>query len=188
MKLYTIVGGVNGVGKSSLTGVLRSRLTDLGAVIDVDQLTARFGGDAMAGGRAAIARIEDCFQKGVSFTQETTLSGFRTERTARRARELGYSVRLFYVGLDEAEECRRRIANRVAHGGHDIPSADVDRRFQGRWEALARILPYCDEAVFYDNDNGFRQVAVYRAGELIPEGEQKPAWLLELADDLRTHL
>ena len=30
MKIYTIIGGVNGVGKSSLTGVLASESNDLG--------------------------------------------------------------------------------------------------------------------------------------------------------------
>lgn len=30
MKIYTIIGGVNGVGKSSLTGVLKDSRTDLG--------------------------------------------------------------------------------------------------------------------------------------------------------------
>mgnify|MGYP003376329132 CR=1 FL=1 len=65
MKTYTIIGGVNGVGKSSLTGVLRSELTDLGSVIDVDKLTASLGGDKLAGGKAAIRKIESCLQKGV---------------------------------------------------------------------------------------------------------------------------
>ena len=35
MKTYTIIGGVNGTGKSSLTGVLKTQTTDLGIVIDV---------------------------------------------------------------------------------------------------------------------------------------------------------
>ena len=38
MKTYTIVGGVNGVGKSSLTGVLKSRTTDLGVIVDLDKI------------------------------------------------------------------------------------------------------------------------------------------------------
>ena len=36
MKTYTIIGGVNGVGKSSFTGVLKERCEDLGQIIDVD--------------------------------------------------------------------------------------------------------------------------------------------------------
>ncbi len=41
MKVYTIIGGVNGTGKSSLAGVLRTQLKDLGRIIDVEKLTAK---------------------------------------------------------------------------------------------------------------------------------------------------
>jgi len=43
--MYTIIGGVNGVGKSSFTGVLKERTTDLGVIIDVDKITAELGGN-----------------------------------------------------------------------------------------------------------------------------------------------
>lgn len=180
MKLYTIVGGVNGVGKSSFTGVLKGSRNDLGQIIDVDRITAQLGGDALAGGKEAIRRIDAALEKGVSFTQETTLSGYRTERTARKAREAGYTVRLYYVGLNTAEESLARIQNRVSRGGHDISREDVLRRFSGRWEAVEKVLPYCDTAEFYDNDNGFRLVAEYRNGELMLVRENPPLWIREL--------
>lgn len=185
MKIYTIVGGVNGVGKSSFTGVLKSRTTDLGVIVDVDKITAQMGGKALEGGKRAIRIMEDCIRDGVSFTQETTLSGHRPKAAAKRAKEAGYYIRLYYVGLDTAEESKRRIANRVARGGHDIGEADVERRFAGRWEALRAVLPFCDEAAFYDNDNGFVEVAAYRNGELILEGERRPRWIAELAEYLK---
>lgn len=180
MKTYTIIGGVNGVGKSSFTGVLKERSTDLGIIVDVDKITAELGGNALAGGKAALRRIRECIDKGVSFTQETTLSGHRTETTAKQVKELGYHVRLFYVALDTASESLERIQNRVRRGGHDIPTNDVERRFAGRWEAVAKILPYCDEAEFYDNDNGFVKVAEYRNGEVRTIGSHCPKWLAEL--------
>ncbi len=186
MKCYTIIGGVNGVGKSSFTGVLKRQRSDLGQIIDVDKITVQMGGDALAGGKESIRRIDACLDKGLSFTQETTLSGFRTERTARKARESGYSVRLYYVGLDSAQESLARIQNRVRRGGHNIPQEDVLRRFAGRWEAVAKVLPYCDTAEFYDNDNGFVLVAEYRNGELTLVGNQKPLWIQELAVYLST--
>lgn len=185
MKIYTIIGGVNGVGKSSFTGVLKGSRDDLGRIIDVDKITAQLGGDALAGGKESIRRIDDALSKGVSFTQETTLSGYRTERTARKAREAGYAVRLYYVGLNTAAESLARIENRVRRGGHDISHEDVLRRFEGRWEAVEKVLPYCDTAEFYDNDNGFRLVAEYHNGELLLVGEDQPAWVLELRDYLR---
>ena len=68
MKVYTIIAGVNGVGKSSLTGVLSRVRSDLGMIIDTD-------------GIEATPRIETCLDAGVNFTQENTLSGVRTLKT-----------------------------------------------------------------------------------------------------------
>lgn len=181
MKVYTIIGGVNGTGKSSLTGVLKAQRSDLGQIIDVDRITAENGGSVILGGKIALARIAECLDRGLSFTQETTLAGRKTELTAKDARERGYSVRLYYIGLDSAEECLARIENRVRHGGHDIREEDVLRRFAGRWEAVAKVLPYCDEAHFFDNYNGFVEAAEYLNGELTVKGSRPPAWVLELA-------
>ena len=173
MKLYTIIGGVNGCLKSSLTGALKAERSDLGLLIDVDKLAAQLG-SPVEGGKAAVRKIDQCLEKGISFTQETTLSGARTERTIRRAKERGYTIRLYYIGLDTMEESLGRIANRVAKGGHDIPREDVERRFSTRFADVLRVLPYCDEARFFDNDNGFVEVAEYRNGELISRVSNPP--------------
>ena len=58
------------------------------------------------------------------------------------------------------------------------------RRFAGRWEAVSKVLPYCDEAHFFDNYNGFVEVAEYVNGELIVKGNQRPAWVEELQKNL----
>lgn len=86
MKIYTIIAGVNGAGKSSLTGVLRTEMKNLGKVID------------------SIALIDECLEKEICFTQETTLSGHRTLATIKSAMEKGYYIRLYYVGLNTVEE------------------------------------------------------------------------------------
>lgn len=186
MKIYTIIGGVNGVGKSSFAGVLKSQTTDLGTVVDVDKITAQLGGEPLDGGRRELQIMENCIRDGVSFTQETILSGHHAKSAARRAKEEGYYIRLYYIGLDTAEESKRRIANRVARGGHNIDTEDVERRFLGRWDAVQAVLPYCDEAIFYDNDNGFVEVAAYRNGDMILEGDHRPRWIVELAAHLRS--
>lgn len=177
MKKYTIIGGVNGSGKSSLTGVLGGLLSDLGTVIDADSITARLGGDRLTGGKKAVGLISDCLERGVNFTQETTLSGKKTLQTVTRAKELDYYIRLYYVGVSTAEESVLRIKNRVRKGGHDIPEGDVLRRFESRFEDLKKILPYCDEVHFYDNENGFAEVGEYRNGRVILFGDNVPEWI-----------
>lgn len=177
MKKYTIIGGVNGAGKSSLTGVLCGIYSDLGIVVDTDSIIARLGGDKLKGGKKAVGLIADCLERGVNFTQETTLSGKKTLQTITRAKELDYFIRLYYVGVSTAEESVLRIKNRVRKGGHDIPERDVLRRFESRFEDLKRILPYCDEVHFYDNENGFAKVGKYRNGSVILSREYVPVWI-----------
>ena len=174
MKTYTIIGGVNGVGKSKLLGVLRTEKHDLGHIIDTNHPAARSDGGALA------EQIDESLSSGICFTQETTLSGHHVLQTVRRALDAGYYIRLYYVGLDSVDESLVRIRSRVAKGGHDVPAEHVRQCFATRFFDAARILPYCSEATFYDNGNGFAAVALYRNGELLPNGRCSPQWLREL--------
>ena len=184
MKIFTIIGGLNGAGKSSLSGVLSAESSDLGIIIDTDKLTAANGGDRIKGGKEALGIIGRCLERGINFTQETTLSGVRTLKTIKQARELNYYIRLYYVGISSADESIKRIKNRVEKGGHNIPSADVERRYKKRFTDLAAVLPYCNEVRFFDNENGFVEKAEYKNGSLIFKGTSIPDWLTELADYL----
>lgn len=179
MKTYSIIGGVNGSGKSSLRGTLVTQRNDMGVIIDTDSITVSCNGDKLLGGKKALKIINTCLEKGYNFTQETTLSGKLIEKTIQRAKEKGYFIKLYYVAVGTADESIARIKNRVAKGGHNIPEEDVIRRYNKRFTDLARILPLCDEAEFFDNENGFVQVAEYMGGEIIKKGEYIPLWLSE---------
>ena len=183
MKTYTIIGGVNGAGKSSLSGVLKTQ-KNLGYIIDVDKIAVTKKCNNLEAGKIAVNRISNYLSRGISFTQETTLSGIKTLDTARKAKDGGYFIRLFYVGLDTADESIKRIENRVSKGGHNIGSDDVIRRFENRFDSLVKILPYCDEVLFFDNDNGFVEVAEYKNGELIFKNSHNPNWLVEFGERL----
>ena len=131
-----------------------------------------------------MALIDECLEKEICFTQETTLSGRKTLDTIKRAIAKDYYIRLYYVGLDTVEESLLRIANRVKKGGHNIETEAVRRRFGKRFEDLLAVLPYCNEATFYDNDNGFVTVAKYKNGELQTIGQNPPKWLLALIEKM----
>ena len=188
-KAYTIIGGVNGTGKSSFSGVMRSLIPDLGfgVIIDVDKIIALNKVFPIEGGKISIKLIAELLENGESFAQETTLAGLKTQNTAATAKDLGYFVRLYYIALDTPEECLKRISNRVTHGGHDIGEVDVRRRFAERWKSVKRILPHCDEAFFFDNNNGFTEVAEYSDGKLILKGDRHPQWVPELSKYLARH-
>lgn len=184
MNRYTLVAGIDGTGKSSLRGVLEGQGEYLGHIIDPDLIARENHFDSIRAGKQAILEINDCLQKNLSFTQETTLSGKRIEKTLIQARKQGYFVSLFYVGLNTHEESLSRIENRVRKGGHPIPPEDVKRRFSLRFSSLARILPYCDQVAFYDNENGFLKVAHIQNHRFSFLNGYRPPWILELQQTL----
>ena len=75
MKTYTIVAGVNGAGKSSLTGVLRTEMTNLGKIVDVDKMIVRCGGNVIEGGKKSIELIDECLEKEISLHKKPHYQG-----------------------------------------------------------------------------------------------------------------
>jgi predicted ABC-type ATPase len=155
---YIIVAGINGVGKSSFIGAKFSGLRDT-EIINADELTKKYNGDIIKGGRETLTLVKHCFEKKESFIQETTLAGNTILNNVKKAKEIGYFIKLGYIGIDSKEESIERIANRVRKGGHDIPKSDVDRRYKKRVDDFMKMLPYCDTVKLYDNDNGFKKFA-----------------------------
>jgi predicted ABC-type ATPase len=56
-----------------------------------------------------------------------------------------------YVGLPSAEAHIERVRQRVRAGGHDIPEADIRRRYRHSRLNLVRLLPALTELRVYDN-------------------------------------
>ena len=114
MKIYNIVGGAHGAGKSSLIGSFKYQHDKLGVIIDVGRITAElYEGDEHESGKAIAAKIDRCIADGVNFTQESTLAGSHVRKVTREAKQAGCYIRLFYVGIDTVEEALKRIRNRV---------------------------------------------------------------------------
>lgn len=187
---FNIIAGVNGTGKSSLRGVIVDYV-ELGIIVDPDLIAKENGtkekrlSDVEAG-KIAIKRIDDCLCSFSTFTRETTLSGHRIVKELRQAKEAGFNVSMFYVGLETVEDSLERIANRVKKGDHDIPEDVVRRRYDKRFEDFMKCVPFCDEIIFYDNDNGFKRIAIYdrEFGFRYTNGE-RPEWIKPIETALK---
>lgn len=180
-----VVAGPNGSGKSTLT---RSARFGDARVADPDATARRIAPDdpgraAGAAGRAAIRERRAAIANGETLVVETTLSGHGVLRLMDDARAAGYRVEPHYVSVDSVEHALKRIANRVALGGQDVPEGDVRRRFRRSHTNLPAAIARADESRLYDND---RLDAPYREVAILTRGarwfvEHPPGWAVDEA-------
>jgi predicted ABC-type ATPase len=181
MKRYTIFAGVNGAGKSTFYREAYHPLLNEHR-INTDEMVARLGTWKdeelqVQCARVAIGLIKGYFATGESFNQETTLSGKTIVRNIKRAKELGYEVHLYYVGLNSVEIALERIKKRVRLGGHGIPEERVRNRYESSFANLKDVFKYCDRIAIYDNSEKMRLVAKFNKGNLEFKSKKIPAWL-----------
>jgi predicted ABC-type ATPase len=95
-----------------------------------------------------------------SFAVETTLSGnnYLQMMTYARGLENGFDVFLIYIGTESVEINLARIAKRVQSGGHNVPEADVRRRYIRSFRILPIAFRIADSILLFDNSDevGFR--------------------------------
>lgn len=192
--VYVIFAGVNGAGKSTFyrTGLWRTEdMPRTMTRVNSDEIVVAQGGDPassadqLRAGREAVRLIEECLSRRRSFNQETTLTGHAVLRNMSRAREAGYRVVLYYIGVDTAAVALDRIAHRVAVGGHDIDEGAVLRRYRASLGNLSRALDLCDEATILDNTVEFVALARWSAGVLSWVGDvaKHGAWFMNAVRD-----
>lgn len=189
MKKYILFAGVNGAGKSTLYQVLES-IKDMPRV-NTDEIVRSIGTwtntqDVYTAGKMAVNLIQTYFSEGVSFNQETTLCGGSILRNIDKAKSLGYTIEMHYVGVNSADIAKQRIRHRMKVGGHGIPDEDVERRFVETFMNLKKVLKKCDTVVLYDNTEEFKRFAVYQNGECVSIGDDVPEWYTKYVsiDDL----
>ncbi|MGC1679534.1 MAG: AAA family ATPase [Candidatus Binataceae bacterium] len=179
-----LLAGPNGAGKST-TG--RQLLAGFGVeeLLNPDVFAARLGqSDALGTQRRAgietIARERTLIQTGRSFARETTLAGRTILATMVRARSSGYRIGLIYIGLRNVELAISRVRVRVSKGGHDVPEADIRRRYTRSLDNLKQVVLQTDQSHILDNSSA-RHPAIrlmeLRAGKIVYQRERLPRWL-----------
>ncbi len=106
-------------------------------------------------GRIMLKRLRELAAANASFAFESTLSSRTFAPFLARCKASGYKVHIFYVALPSAELAVNRVALRVKQGSHNIPQADVERRFQRSLHNLHTLyLPLADRWTVLDNAAG----------------------------------
>lgn len=187
-KIFTIFAGVNGAGKSTLYNSPILEKEKLGVRINTDEIVRTFGDwkneiDQVKAGRIAIKLRKDCIEKGLSFNQETTLTGNSIIKLVNQIKEKGYKIHLFYVGVNSPKIAKERIAERVKKGGHDIPNETVEKRYYESIENLKKILLKVDLAEIYDNTNFYTLVITKRESIIKLQTKDLPEWLKDISKE-----
>lgn len=153
-----MLAGVNGAGKSSIAGAtFRAAGADYynpdEAARSLRAANPRLG--AAEANSAAWHQGRRLLERAIAerrdFALETTLGASTIPRLLAQAAAQGIEVRVWYVGLDSPERHLARVRSRVRGGGHDIPEADIRRRYDHSRLNLIELLPRLAALRVYDN-------------------------------------
>jgi predicted ABC-type ATPase len=162
-----VIAGPNGSGKTTLARVF---LPHYGIVhfVNADLIATGLSPlkpelAARPAARLVLAEIDRLAESREDFAFETTLSGRGYLERMRRWRNDGYFLQIIFLTLPSPDLALERIGARVRHGGHDVPVADVTRRFFRGWENFGHLYrPIANAWAVYDNSG--------ELPELIEEG------------------
>ena len=185
-----IVAGPNGAGKTTFALDYLPRVAGCRVFVNADLIATGLAPLAPERMRVTAGRI---FSREVArnivarrdFGFETTLSGRAHLGLVRRLKADDWRVELIYLALPSVEVAKLRVAERVRHGGHDIPVPDIERRFV---RSLARLFD--DYFMLVDRAVCFFNVGPTPRLVFTQEGEHRVATepsILRMLEDRRRH-
>lgn len=129
-----IIAGPNGAGKTTFAREFLPKDAGILHFVNADLIAAGLSPLDPPAAQVAAARIfldelDRLSAARVDFAFETTLSGRTYVERIKRWRKSGYRIELIFLQLDQVELAIKRVSIRVKQGGHDVPEADIRRRF-----------------------------------------------------------
>lgn len=129
-----IIAGPNGAGKTTFAMDYLPDIANCKNFINADLIAAGLspltpGKNLLTASRLFLNKIEDSIIIHEDFAFETTLSGKSYLKLVKRLIDEDWKIELIYLALPSVEMSKLRVAERVFHGGHNIPVKDIERRF-----------------------------------------------------------
>ncbi len=129
-----IISGPNGSGKTTFAREFLPQYVKCPNFINADLIAqglSPFSPQQVAikAGKLVLEQIREFSAKNVDFGFETTLSGKTYLKKIKSLKDKGYHLHIFFLWIPGSTLAVARIKERVAEGGHNVPTVDVKRRF-----------------------------------------------------------
>lgn len=153
-----IITGPNGAGKTTFALEYLPKVADCTHFVNADLIAAGLcplapERELIAASRIFLSEIEENINCRENFAFETTLSGRSYLRLIHRLQRDGWQVELIYLALPNVGMSKMRVAERVIHGGHNIPLHDIERRFPRSLANFLNVFSYkVDRCTCFMND------------------------------------
>ncbi|MEO8498174.1 MAG: AAA family ATPase [Planctomycetota bacterium] len=175
----TIIAGPNGAGKTTFALTYLPQAADCRNFVNADLIASGLSPlaperELIAAGRLFLGEIRRFVDARASFAFETTLAGKSYLKLIRQLLADDWLVELMYLWLPSVEVSRQRVAERVAHGGHDIPSDAIKRRYP---RSIANLLnhyaPLCSSTICFNNSESVPELIFTEsaAGRVVENAE-----------------
>ena len=158
-KLY-IIAGCNGAGKTTASYTILPEVLDCKEFVNADEIAKGLSpfqpeSVAMQAGRIMLARMDELLQKGETFAFETTLATKSYKQKIEWAQANGYEVTLLFFWLRNSKLAKKRVAQRVSEGGHNIPDEIIERRYHsGITQLITTYMDMIEKYYIFDNSEG----------------------------------
>ena len=142
-KKIIIIAGPNGAGKTTFAKDFLPQEAHTFHFINADLIAAGLApfkpeSVSFKAARLMLNELDEYTKAGESFAFETTLSGTHYLQRIEEWKDLGYTVKLWFIALSSPELATSRVAERVAQGGHNIPEDVIRRRYKAGLENLPK--------------------------------------------------
>ena len=153
-----VVAGPNGSGKTSTTiQLLANEWSEGSLYINPDNIAQEQFGDwnspeaVLKAARYATDLRYKCLNEKRDFVFETVFSSEEKLDFLRKAHEIGFFIRFFYVCTSNPKINVSRITKRYLEGGHEVPISKIISRYFKSLENACEAIEFVDRAYIYDN-------------------------------------
>lgn len=174
-KRIFMIAGPNGAGKTTTALSLFPEPLAIDEFINADEIARGLAplnpeSTAIAASKLMILRFRELLRPGKSFAFETTAASTNYLKYLIDAQVKGYEFHLIYLWLASPEQAIKRVATRVAQGGHHVPTETIRRRYYlGIKNLFKYYLSLADNVILIDNSSEISKETIARkdSGELL---------------------